>query len=108
MFPDLDDAKNTLPRGGINLGNDYVLLRAMDKTYHKLSHDYSNGLRSFLLEVYNMSLPEEASISIRRWARLQLPTGQVAHSKWKECLKPLEKVRMSRCIYIFHKLLYCF
>jgi hypothetical protein len=112
MFPDLDDAKNILPRGAVDLGNDYVCLRAMDKTYHKLSDDYSTSLRSFLLEVYNMSLSEEASISIRRWARLQLPTDQVACSQWKEYLKPLDKVRMSRNvkvhIYILHKSLYCF
>jgi hypothetical protein len=100
MFPDLDEAKDTIPRGAIDLGKGYVLLRAMERTYYRLSHDYSSGLRSFLLEVYNMSLPEAASISIKRWARLQLPTGQVARSSWKECLKPLEKVRMARNVKV--------
>ena len=100
MFPDLDEEKNTMPRGACDLGDGYVLLRAMDKAFYNLSNVYSNGLRSFLWATYKMSLPEEASISIKRWARLQLPTGQVARSSWKECLKPLEKVRMSRNVKV--------
>ena len=108
MFPDLDEESNTIPRGALDLGDGYVLLRAMDKAFYNLSHVYSNGLRSFLLAAYNMSLPEGASISIRRWARLQLPTGQVARSSWKECLKPLEKVRMSRNVKVrYISTIYC-
>jgi hypothetical protein len=100
MFFDLDEAKNTIPRGAIDLGNGYVFLRAMERTYYRHSYDYSNGLRSFLLGVYNISLPEAASISVRRWARLQLPTSQVACFSWKECLKPLERVHMARNVKV--------
>ena len=32
---------------------------------------------------------------VSHWARLRLPTGQIARSTWKEKLKPVEKVRMS-------------
>ena len=35
-----------------------------------------------------------------RWARLQLPNGQIAHSAWKEKLKDLEAVRMARNVKV--------
>jgi hypothetical protein len=37
---------------------------------------------------------------IARWARLRLPNGQVARSRWKETQKPLNKVRMSRNVKV--------
>ncbi|KAI1795269.1 hypothetical protein LXA43DRAFT_874110, partial [Ganoderma leucocontextum] len=33
---------------------------------------------------------------VRKWARLRLPNSQIARSAWKETLKPLDKLRMSR------------
>jgi hypothetical protein len=47
-------------------------------------------------------------IFVSRWARLRLPTGQVADSYWKEGMKPLNRVRISRnvkvCLTILHVL----
>jgi hypothetical protein len=59
-------------------------------------------LRSFLLRAYNMVLPEGTPVSVQRWARLRIPTGQVARSRWKESLKPLNKVRMARNVKVNH------
>ena len=100
IYPDLDEENNTIPRGAINLGNDYVLLRAKEQTYYKLSHEYLTKLKIFLSNAYGMYLPEETPVSVQRWARLCLPTGQVARSIWKEGLKPLNRVRISRNVKV--------
>jgi hypothetical protein len=100
MFPELDEDKNKLPRGAINLGNEYFLLRAMEQTYYQLSDTYLIAFRHFLLQSYNVILQEGVPVAIRRWARLLLPTGQVVRSYWKESLKPLEKVRMARNVKV--------
>ncbi|KAJ7016263.1 hypothetical protein C8F04DRAFT_982266 [Mycena alexandri] len=36
------------------------------------------------------------TLSVVRWARLQLPNGQIARSAWKEGRRALNKVRMAR------------
>jgi hypothetical protein len=100
MFPELDEDKNKLPRGAINLGNEYVLLRAMEQTYYQLSDEYLIALRCFISQSYNGILEAGVPIAVRRWARLRLPTGQVARSQWKESLKPLDKVRMARNVKV--------
>jgi hypothetical protein len=100
IYPDLDEEANTIPRGAIDLGDDYVLLRAKERTFYKLSREYLTALEIFLLRAYNMILPEGTSVSVQRWARLSLPTGQVARSRWKENLKPLDKVRMARNVKV--------
>jgi hypothetical protein len=79
-----------------------VLLRARERTFYKLSPEYLAKLRTFLLEAYNMVLPEGAPVSVQRWARLRIPTGQVARCRWKESLKPLEMVRMARNVKVDH------
>jgi hypothetical protein len=102
IYSDLDDEANTIPRGAIDLGDDFVLLRAKEQTFYKLSNEYLTALKIFLLKAYNMVLPEETPVSVQRWARLSLPTGQVARSRWKETLKPLDKVRMARNVKVNH------
>lgn len=101
MVPDLDPDKSAkLPQGSIDLGNGYVLLQAMDTTYHSISDDEVKATRNYL---HSVGFTGQIN-SIIRWARIRLPNGQIARSRWKESLKPLDKVRMSRnvkvcCIY---------
>jgi hypothetical protein len=102
IYPDLDEEADTIPRGAIDLGNGFVLLRAKERAFYKLSHEYLTALKIFLVKAYNMVLPEETPVSVQRWARLSLPTGQVARSRWKESLKPLDKVRMARNVKVNH------
>ena len=102
IYPGLDEETDTIPRGAIDLGNDFVLLRAKEWTFYKLSDEYLATLRIFLLKAYNMVFPEDTPVSIQRWARLRLPTSQVARSRWKEALKPLDRVCMARNIKVNH------
>ena len=101
MYPELDEEANTtIPRGAIDLGGNFLFLRAKERTFYNLSHEYLTALKAFLFKTYNMVLPEETSVSVQRWARLSLPTGQVARSRWKESLKPLDKVWMARNVKV--------
>jgi hypothetical protein len=102
IYPDLDEETDTIPRGAVDLGDNFVLLRAKERTFYNLNHEYLTALKIFLLNAYNMVLPEEAPVSVHRWARLSLPTGQIARSRWKESLKPLDKVRMARNVKVNH------
>ncbi|KZT23107.1 hypothetical protein NEOLEDRAFT_1034185, partial [Neolentinus lepideus HHB14362 ss-1] len=40
---------------------------------------------------------------IYRWARLQVPNGQIARSAWKETLKSFTQLRMARNIKFLHR-----
>ncbi|KAI0276983.1 hypothetical protein BC826DRAFT_928107, partial [Russula brevipes] len=92
---DRDAHKETrVPHGGIDLGNDYILLRAKDNC-----HPQTAALRKYLSSDPACSLddiPDNWEASVVRWSRLRLPNGQIARSAWKERLKPLESVRMAR------------
>jgi hypothetical protein len=98
MIPDLDldrSTKGDLPRGSKDLGNSYVLLRAREAEPRPLRDCEADALQEFL-----PSAPREGDISMRRWAKLQLPTGQNCYSAWKEKEKPLEKCRTARNVKV--------
>ncbi|KAH8995170.1 hypothetical protein EDB83DRAFT_2238905 [Lactarius deliciosus] len=85
MIPDLDeDQRRSLPRGSKDLGGGFVLLRVRDATPHPLRDNEVRALRELL-----PSTPPR--VSVCRWARLRIPTGQNCYSAWKEKQKPLEK-----------------
>jgi hypothetical protein len=44
--------------------------------------------------------PIGVEISVRRWAKLRLPTGQNCNSAWKELQKPLERRRTARNVKV--------
>jgi hypothetical protein len=41
-----------------------------------------------------------SGVLVRRWARLRLPCGQTVRSLWKEKIKPLDELRMSRNVKV--------
>jgi hypothetical protein len=98
MIPDLDldrSTKGDLPRGSKDLGNSYVLLRAREAEPRPLRDCKADALREFL-----PSALREGDISMHRWAKLWLPTGQNCYSAWKEKEKPLEKRRTARNVKV--------
>lgn len=104
MIPDLGPPPLSLPRGAIDLGQGYILLRAQDR-YERLMHPQEAGA---LLRYLSNTIAEGSSVNINcdwcpkvtRWARLRLPNGQVARSCWKESLKPLGKLRTARNVKV--------
>ncbi|KJA13937.1 hypothetical protein HYPSUDRAFT_1074591 [Hypholoma sublateritium FD-334 SS-4] len=99
MLPVLKPYQCDLPRGAVDLGEGYVLLRAKDR-YSRHMKDREIAALKVYVRVRNqsafLSLQEDWSPRITRWARLRLPSGQIARSQWKESLKPINKIRVSR------------
>ena len=108
MMPDLGPPPPSLPRGAVDLGQGYVLLRAQDR-YDRLMRPQEAGaflyyLRRAAAEGSSESLDCNWCPKVTRWARLRLPNGQVARSRWKESLKPLGKLRTARNVKVGHLL----
>jgi hypothetical protein len=81
MWPEIEHEAQE-PHGSINLGQGYLLLRPRDKAPHPLSEHDKSAISVFYTNFPN---PEHANMdSVYRWGRLQIPTRQVARSRWKE------------------------
>src|SRR6266702_4789890 len=102
MIPDLnEDCGHSLPLGSNHLGDSFVLLRAQDTNPYSLRDCEADALRNLLPS----TLPD---VSVRRWSKLQVPTGQNCYSAWKEKQKPLEKRRTAWNVKVspaFHSML---
>jgi hypothetical protein len=100
MIPDLETSPPVVPRGGQDLGDGYLLLRAKDRVLTAMRDCEIQAFASYLKDTHAMQVGENWSPGVCKWARLRLPNGQVARSSWKEKLKPLTKVRMARNIKV--------
>jgi len=102
IIPDIEGNQKSggdIPRGSKDLQDGYVLLRARDKHPERLQECEVYALERFL------SMSNMDSVSVRRWARLRIPTGQICYSAWKEWQKPLEKRRTARNVKVCHPFL---
>ncbi len=100
MVPRLNPA-TSLPRGAYDLGEGFVLLRAAEETSHKLPEIEATVLVDFMQE-RNADITANwlQQPKLAKWARLQLPNGQIARSLWKEQTKTLEQLRTSRNVKV--------
>ena len=99
MVPGLAPADNPLPHGALDLGHDYALLRAKDRVTRLVRSLEAAAINTYLRSKGIASM-DNSQIYVTRWSRLRIPNGQIARSEWKESLKPLEKVRMARCVQV--------
>ena len=107
MFPEIGfENIPELPRGSDDLGNGYVLLRARDSTKYEPQNEEISAIISFVegiqgqIDGVNNLIDGicKFGCQIFRWARLQVPTGQIARSLWKE--KTLKSYRSSRNVKV--------
>jgi hypothetical protein len=95
IIPELEEP-TSLPRNMIDLGDGYVLLQRRDTTARPVLPAEELALITYLQtfsEFHEICL--HSPFSAIRWARLRLPTGQIARSMWGEKSKALEKLRMA-------------
>ena len=102
LAPDKTDAYS-LPHGARDLGDSFILLRAREEVPSPLRDCEADALRDLL-----PAAQIEDEICVRRWAKLQLPTGQNCYSAWKETQKPIEKRRTARNVKVCSILLQVF
>ncbi|KAL1739491.1 hypothetical protein HDZ31DRAFT_77554, partial [Schizophyllum fasciatum] len=87
MIPDLTDSiERPLPRGAHDLGHGYAFLRATDCAARDDATDLeARAMRRYLRRKYpTIGIQDEWRPLVVRWARLSLPNGQIARSRWKE------------------------
>jgi hypothetical protein len=92
MLPKLDDRDkdNEIPRGGVDLGGNFVLLRKLSESRTFLEGSEREALRSFYVRE-GTSISEGWTASVFKWARLRLPNGQIVRSTWWECSRKLKE-----------------
>ena len=97
IYPELDPkSKYQLPKGAVDVGEGYIMLRPRDK--------YPAEIPGPLAEVLTQAINTSR---IRRWGRAHLPNGQVARSLWSEQRRTSQKVRISRNIKVCKALNLC-
>jgi hypothetical protein len=100
MIPDLEQTKaaEDLPRRAMDLGDGYVLLHAQEED--------ARALQDCEAEAFQALLPAASrgeDILVHRWARLQIPIGQICNSAWKELNKPLEKRQTAHIVKVHQR-----
>ena len=96
ILPELDKPKNLLLRGTLDLCGGYVLLRAQEPRPSLMTDSAAVALWCYYEGQGQPLRDGGTSYWVVRWARLLIPTGQVARSAWKENLKSASNVRMAR------------
>jgi hypothetical protein len=98
MVPDLVPNKQ-LPSGALDIGSNYLLLQPRE--LHQIDEPVSLALERFATS-HNWRIKGDsgALMTIHRFARLQLPNGQIARSLWHEKKRPDDKVRISRNVKV--------
>jgi hypothetical protein len=91
IYPELGpESKFQLPRGAMDVGEGYTMLRPRDK--------YPVEIPGHLAA---QALSRAVNTSrIRRWGRACLPNGQVARSLWSERRRTSQRIRVSRNVKV--------
>jgi hypothetical protein len=90
IYPELDPKSMfQLPRGAMDVGDGYIMLRPRDK--------YPVEIPGHLAAE---ALAQVVTSRIRRWGRARLPNGQVARSFWSEKRRTSQKIRVSRNVKV--------
>lgn len=98
MIPTLEQEKR-LPRGAYAIGDNYVMLGATEKRPSKPTFKEIEAIQRYL----RTPVDGNKLIKIWKWARVLLPNGQIARTRWKEERKDLADVRMARNVKVrFH------
>ncbi|KAJ7130701.1 hypothetical protein C8R46DRAFT_924766 [Mycena filopes] len=84
IMPDLEPDATKLPRGAIDIGDGYVLLRAQDSWSRSMRPCEEEAVRDYLEEEFGEEVAQEWRPSVVRWARAKLPNGQIVRALWKE------------------------
>jgi hypothetical protein len=102
-LPDLEPDTPGLPRGAIDLGDKYVLLRARDETGVILEGEQADALRRFMVSHSGHGgSPLDWQPKYIHWACLRLLNMQVARCAWKEMahMSSADRVRRSRNVKV--------
>jgi len=92
-----------IPSGAVDIGSNYLLL--WPRELHQIDETVSLALERFAIS-HNWRIKGGESMTIHRFARLQLPNGQIARSLWHEKKQPNDKVQIARNVKVSEICLY--
>lgn len=90
--------RHSLPYGAIDIGDRFALLRKADDRLRPIQASEVNAVNDHLAN-HHIAVNEEIS-RVVRWARLRLPNRQIVRTRWRECLRPQDKIRASRFVKV--------
>ncbi|KAJ3540522.1 hypothetical protein NM688_g6215 [Phlebia brevispora] len=102
MVPELERVP-TLPRGAIDLGGGFSLRRACDSRLYRFHTSEVQAFHEFESKnpIRDLDSAWYESPAVWRWARVGLPTAQIARSMW--CEEKRQNPRISRNIKYMNK-----
>ncbi|KAJ7783928.1 hypothetical protein DFH07DRAFT_727206 [Mycena maculata] len=77
----------------------------MDSAAREVDEFEALAIRAYLSDAGQV-LSETWTPFVTRWSRVRLPNGQIGRSKWKESLKPIERLRCSRNVKVHFYLMF--
>ena len=109
IIPNLElRSKDNLPRGAMDLGAGYALLRACQETETDVPDLEANAILQYWGD-HGWRNMGGWTRSLKRWARARLPNGQIARSLWYES-RSKKKLRRTRNVKVRHRSIFfnCF
>jgi hypothetical protein len=106
MFPRLKlqkDSMGSFPRGAKDLGQGYALLRMCQKTAKPVDDAEAHAILRYW-EEHGWPNLDDWPCDVKRWARLRLPNGQTARSKWYES-QSSRGLRKTTCVKVCNSIL---
>ncbi|CDO70170.1 hypothetical protein BN946_scf185009.g21 [Trametes cinnabarina] len=99
LYPMLAPPADVLPEHAVELGDEYILMRARDRGPRLVKGLEEAALREYLEGKLELGLGHW-KLALWKWARVRLPNGQIARTAWKECAGEARgnKVRRSRMV----------
>lgn len=101
IIPDLVPDSDAPPQGSRQLESGYMMLTATDTAARMVTDIEARALRMFCFELGDPK-PNTWVPKVVRWARVKLPNGQIARSRWKEDTIALSDIRTSRNVKVCH------
>lgn len=99
MIPDLEPPDVSLPRGSLDIGNGYILLTAAEVKATQVQDCEAKAIDKYLHSL-DPDIDSSCYHYVKRWARVRLPNGQIARSRWKEDRMKTNQIRTSRNVKV--------
>ncbi|KAJ7039326.1 hypothetical protein C8F04DRAFT_1086450 [Mycena alexandri] len=98
IIPDLEPDAVVLPRGSVDIGKGYALLRRQDSCSRSVRPCEEEAVREYMEEEFGEEAAQDWRPSVVRWARARLPNGHTARSLWNEGGR--EELRIARAVKV--------
>ncbi|KAJ7691750.1 hypothetical protein B0H17DRAFT_1169055 [Mycena rosella] len=84
VIPDLEPDEIRAPRGSIDIGEGYILLKAQDSCRRPIRPCEEEAIRVYIENEFGFDTAKNWVPLVVRWARARLPDGETIRSLWKE------------------------